>query len=277
MMNIKLSCAAIVGALVTSMFSTAAIADPVKLNNWSSESYPAVAGFGSGAWAVAPGGDSVYQSVNGQPTVFVSDFTMFASDVRGRVTVGNDGDDDFFGFVIGYRPGDTSNSAADYLLVDWKQGTQWYDFGSPSTTPGANAPAGLAVSRVTGIPTADEFWGHTNFGSHSGGGVQELARGVNLGDIGYSDNTPYEFQFIFQPNRLEVFVNGSKEIDISGAFADGRMGFYNFSQSSVTYSAFELTSIPAVPEPETYAMMLAGLGLVGYLGRRRKQNEAAVG
>jgi len=27
-----------------------------------------------------------------------------------------------------------------------------------------------------------------------------------------------------------------------------------------------------VPEPETYAMLLAGLGLVGFMARRRKQN-----
>ena len=30
-----------------------------------------------------------------------------------------------------------------------------------------------------------------------------------------------------------------------------------------------------VPEPETYAMMLAGLGLMGFVARRRKQKEAA--
>ena len=30
--------------------------------------------------------------------------------------------------------------------------------------------------------------------------------------------------------------------------------------------------IPAIPEPETYAMMLAGLGLLGFVARRRRQN-----
>ena len=30
------------------------------------------------------------------------------------------------------------------------------------------------------------------------------------------------------------------------------------------------TAVAAVPEPETYAMMLAGLGLLGWAARRRK-------
>ena len=34
---------------------------------------------------------------------------------------------------------------------------------------------------------------------------------------------------------------------------------------------FNLTLAP-VPEPETYAMMLAGLGILGFLARRRKQS-----
>ena len=39
-------------------------------------------------------------------------------------------------------------------------------------------------------------------------------------------------------------------------------------------AAFSLSGVAAVPEPETYAMMLAGLGLVGFVVRRRKQKAA---
>lgn len=39
--------------------------------------------------------------------------------------------------------------------------------------------------------------------------------------------------------------------------------------------ALDNISVTAVPEPETYALMLAGLGLMATVGRRRKQNKAA--
>lgn len=36
-----------------------------------------------------------------------------------------------------------------------------------------------------------------------------------------------------------------------------------------------ITAVVAVPEPETFAMLLAGLGLLGYVGRRRQPKDAA--
>lgn len=38
-----------------------------------------------------------------------------------------------------------------------------------------------------------------------------------------------------------------------------------------TFTTNAVSAIAAVPEPETYAMMLAGLGLVGFAARRRRQ------
>ena len=35
-------------------------------------------------------------------------------------------------------------------------------------------------------------------------------------------------------------------------------------------AVFNVGTAPAVPEPETYALMLAGLGIVGFMARRRR-------
>ncbi len=40
--------------------------------------------------------------------------------------------------------------------------------------------------------------------------------------------------------------------------------------SSPNTNAFEIANVTAVPEPETYALMLAGLGVLGFVARRRK-------
>jgi hypothetical protein len=47
-----------------------------------------------------------------------------------------------------------------------------------------------------------------------------------------------------------------------------------YFDSSLMAYAFAYTYVPGVPEPETYAMMLAGLGLVGTMARRRTSKSA---
>jgi len=44
------------------------------------------------------------------------------------------------------------------------------------------------------------------------------------------------------------------------------------NQSDYTFNS--ITAVTSVPEPETYALMLAGLGLVGAVARRRKMKQA---
>jgi hypothetical protein len=217
----------------------------------------------------------VNQTINGQPTIFYSDFTAQGTSVSGTIRVGTLDDDDYIGFVLGFNPGDSLAATANYLLVDWKQTSQDFDFGAPSSSPGGNAPAGLAVSRVFGIPDADEFWQHDNLaGTPAGSGLTELARGATLGNTGWVENTDYNFTFNFGPANLQVFVNSVLQIDINGAFSDGRIGFYNFSQESVNYSAFTVDPGPfdpngSVPDSGS-SLILLGLALAGTAALRRR-------
>ena len=102
---------------------TAARADAVDLNTWTAESYASVSGFDPGVWTVSSDGTEVTQSVNGKPTLLYSDFLAQGTATTGKIKV-TGSDDDFIGFVLGFDPGDSSLSSADYLLLDWKRGDE---------------------------------------------------------------------------------------------------------------------------------------------------------
>lgn len=249
-------CLLMVFTIFCAVPASANAVQPVDLSTWTAESYPAVSGFPAGIWNVLPGNTSVTQTQNGQPTLFYSDFLAFNTQVMGKIKVESAGnwDDDYIGFALGFQPGDSTNTSADYLLIDWKQNTQGYNFGPPSCGDWTLAPAGLAVSRVKGVPIADEFWGHVDQNvtcSPPGQGLTQLARATNLGSTGWVDQQEYTFEFEFTHTSLKVYVDGVLEIDITGNFNNGRLAFYNFSQQAVNYSGFTatLTEVPIDIKP----------------------------
>ena len=79
----------------------------------------------------------------------------------------------------------------------------------------------------------------------------------------YSDNSGNWFANLFS------FVLGSKS-DTYAIQVDGNIGGISGSTTTGNYSGN--FNISAVPEPKTYAMLLAGLGLLAFTARRRKAN-----
>lgn len=242
-------------ALVVGMSSSQAAL--VNLSGWTQQG-------GSSTWTVAPDNNSVFQSINGDPAVFFSGTNDRGLALSGKIKVETSSDDDFIGFVLGYRSGDiTAASGQNYILIDWKQGDQSFF--------GCTAEAGLAISRVTAaLPDGRGAWCHdTSFG------VEELQRATTLGDTSWADNTEYSFDLVFTATNIQVKVNGQTELNINGSFQDGSFGFYNYSQQSVRYSALTQDVAPPPPPPngtpEPGTLALLGLAFVGGVATRRRR------
>jgi hypothetical protein len=237
----RLACQLVVGSVVAMCLPVHAVAraQPIDVSNWIGEDYLVTADPPAN-WIVAPDGLSVLQTTNANPAVFYGDLTVLDKCIEATVTVElAQEDDDFIGFVLGFEPGDALNPSADYLLIDWKRGDQTFDFGCGPVF----AARGLAVSRVAGVPTGGEFWGHVNLDapcSDLDNGIEELERASTFGDTGWVFwGETYVFRFELTAHSLRVYVDGALEIDVEGEFSDGRFAFYNFSQREVVYSVSE--------------------------------------
>lgn len=92
------------------------------------------------------------------------------------------------------------------------------------------------------------------FGNHTQGGLS-APFGSLVGQIGSGN------YFLIGTN-----FNGT-------AAASGTLKLFYFDSNNGDNSGSILAQVTAVPEPETFAMLLAGLGLMGAVARRRSVND----
>ncbi len=226
LVTLKYMYSKLIGIILALIISIPAHAGLIDLSSWVID--------GSGNW-VLPGApnNSVLQTLNSRPTVFFNGMDSQGLSLSGSIKVETTGDDDFVGFVLGYDDNDLfgSNATTDYILVDWKQGTQ------------GGWDAGMSISRVTGsidasgVDTNADAWDHV-------GNVSFIERAATLGNTGWSDNTEYLFEISFTASNIKVEVDGVEQFNINGSFENGSFGFYNFSQPNVRYAGIEEDILP---------------------------------
>ncbi len=213
-----------------------------------------------------PIGTSVIQSVEGNPSVFfLPTINAQGGTFNFTVRVNGTGDDDFFGFVIGYEVGDLGSTSTDFLLFDWKQNTQFQSSCLPASVNGLR---GTAISRVTSATAPLDFWCKE-------GGVEILAKGDVRGFLPWVQDVDYAFEVTFESDLLEVSIDGLSEISLTAAqagvasFADGRFGFYTYSQDNVVFSEVEIVAPPvaSVPALSPLGLVLLLVGITAWAGR----------
>ncbi|MCZ2291111.1 MAG: FxDxF family PEP-CTERM protein [Burkholderiales bacterium] len=119
-----------------------------------------------------------------------------------------------------------------------------------SSTAVANNLGGGAVLNISGGQYS--LWSAGGDGAVGGGDDSQLGGGWSFdGMTGDVTNT-----VLLSPGKYYYMVTGTG----SGGYSGGGM--------------YSLTStIMPVPEAETWAMMLAGLGVIGFLGARRRRDD----
>ena len=105
-------------------------------------------------------------------------------------------------------------------------------------------------SQVTGASIGDLIG--QSFGNHTQGGLS-APYGTLVGQIGDGN----------------FFSIGTKYTGT--AVSAGSLKLYYFDFNNGDNSGSIIATVATIPEPETYAMLLAGLGLMGAIARRKKQ------
>lgn len=182
-------------------------------------------------------------------------------------------------FSLDFTVGQTTSTEAGAV-------TETFAGGLPSNYTGGalyNASATDVTSKPVG--STDNFWSIGNSVGQTGPGVITFAAPVSYFGFLWGSVDDYNTITFYTPTKTYAFTGQDiANLNVPGFPANGNQsisGFLNayddvgftkitFTSTSNAFETDNHAYITAVPEPESYAMMLAGLGLMGFVAKRRK-------
>ena len=144
------------------------------------------------------------------------------------------------------------NSSLDSLGVKWTMALNFTTPSGPDAIGGE--PFSLTIKNPIN-PTGDSIYGFELTDLTNLGGSFSLS-GITVSNLHYQ--------------VVDGFGSGTSFLNTSSML--GKTYWYNDEYNNASLYIVAGFTAPAapVPEPETYALMLAGLGLLGFVARRRK-------
>jgi hypothetical protein len=143
----------------------------------------------------------------------------------------------------------------------------------------------LGGSGSSAVGSVIRSWSNNDYGLSTNGVVQGLkSSAFSLGASNYVTGTEtvsynaathtltMSGNFLDNATNTSYAVSDTASVNLSTKFGStmyvGFTGGTGGTDADQRITSFAITA--AVPEPETYAMLLAGLGMVGFMARRRK-------
>ena len=166
--------------------------------------------------------------------------------------------------------GGSSGFASDFALYGSKQG--WTSIAAFDSS----ADNGVAIS-TSKLGTSLTFTFDKTDGRHGSWTVanNDLKNNVKL-DLVFAMHTGGgSSAWLFDNEVLGAGAKTSGNWTLNALNGGGKLSDYSnltIFARDLSKTAFQVPTTP-VPEPETYAMLLAGLGLIGFMSRRRKDEH----
>ena len=201
----------------------------------------------TGNWLVESSG-KVTQNVEILPTrpaFFVSDIDLINVSFSFDIECQDGNDDDFIGFVAGFRnPFSSSSDQYNFLLFDWKS----------TAENGFNyfAEEGYTLAEYSGSVTDEEihkyFWGHNAAAVNSS--YEQLAHSYGL-NKGWRFRSIYHVKGTYTESAIKIWIDGNLVFDVKRCNQPGRIGFYTYSQYKISFSNFSYgTTAELFVEPD---------------------------